>query len=61
MEPGGAVAAGFWRQNADAILVSFYGGEQTAPGVFNILYGQVNPSGKLPISFPETSDDYALT
>ena len=39
MESGGAIAAGFWKKNVDAILVSFYGGEQMAPGMFNIIYG----------------------
>lgn len=52
MQAGGAVAAGFWEENSDAILTSFYGGEQFSPAVFDVMYGRTNPSGKLPVTFP---------
>lgn len=61
MQQGGATAMGFWKKNCDAILVSFFGGEQWAPATFNILYGYTNPSGKLPVSMPETDKDQVLT
>ncbi|KAH0598360.1 hypothetical protein MHUMG1_03658 [Metarhizium humberi] len=38
-----------------AILHSFLGGEYTSDAVVEVLVGKVNPSGKLPISMPETS------
>jgi len=40
-----------WKDDVDAIIVDFYGGETMAPALLNVLYGDVNPSGKLPVSF----------
>lgn len=56
MAPG-AVLTDFWTKHSDAILVSFFGGEQFAPAIFNIMDGHVNPSGKLPITFPNSIND----
>jgi beta-glucosidase len=61
MQQGGAVAAGFWKENADAILASFFGGEQMAPAVFDVIYGRVNPSGKLPVTFPDKDNEQNLS
>lgn len=36
----------------DAILYSWHSGTCTAESIVSILYGDVNPSGRLPISFP---------
>ena len=39
----------------DAVVYLFHGGTMTGPGLVNILSGNVNPSGKLPVSFPRMS------
>lgn len=39
----------------DAIIVSWFGGESGAKAIVNTLTGKNNPSGKLPISFPQDS------
>lgn len=37
----------------DAVLYLFHGGTMTGPGLANLISGEVNPSGKLPVSFPK--------
>lgn len=38
--------------NADALLYSFHPGTMGGPAICRILYGEVSPSGKLPVTFP---------
>lgn len=45
-----------WAQdNADAVLVQFCGGEQQGAALADVLLGNVNPSGKLTVSFPRST------
>lgn len=41
--------------NADAIVYCFHGGTMTGPGLTNLLAGEVNFSGRCPVSFPRMS------
>lgn len=43
------------KENADAILVQFYAGEQQGNSMAEILLGKVNPSGRLNVSFPRST------
>lgn len=38
--------------NADALLYSFHPGTMGGPAICRLLYGEVSPSGKLPVTFP---------
>lgn len=39
---------------ADAILYAWYPGEQGAYAIGNIIFGDISPSGRLPITFPKS-------
>lgn len=38
-----------------SILVQWYAGEQEGASIADILFGKVNPSGRLPVSFPQSA------
>ena len=48
---GSAVALEPETSSCEAILQAWYGGEQGGTAVAEILFGDVNPSGKLPVTF----------
>ena len=54
---GGVIATSDWRDNPDAILLSWQAGQDGAGALVDILSGKVNPSGKLPMSFPMVYSD----
>jgi beta-glucosidase len=48
---GGAVDATSWVERAPAILESWFAGQEGGTAIANVLLGDVNPSGRLPISW----------
>ena len=46
-----------WLINVQAVLESWYPGQRGGEAIANILFGDINPSGKLPISFPKSEAD----
>jgi beta-glucosidase len=42
---------------ADAVLMAWRPGTEGGDGVADLLYGKVNPSGRLPVSWPAQSND----
>jgi beta-glucosidase len=46
-----------WRHQVKAIANLFYGGSATGNVWASFLFGDILPSGRLPIQFPETEDD----
>lgn len=47
-------------QHVPAILEAWYPGIEAGPALANILFGNTNPSGKLPISFPRATGQEPL-
>ena len=51
---GAPVDMSGWMDNCNAILEAWYPGEQGAQAITEILFGETNPSAKLPITFPRS-------
>jgi beta-glucosidase len=45
-----------WAENVPAILYSWYAGMEGGTALVRLLFGDVNPSGKLPFSIPTSVD-----
>ena len=54
---GSAIAMVPELESCDAILQWWYGGEQGGTALAEVLYGQYNPSGKLPVTFYRNTDE----
>ncbi len=46
-----------WLSNVHAVLEAWYPGIQGGQAIADILFGDVNPSGKLPVTFPQADAD----
>jgi beta-glucosidase len=46
-----------WIDSVGAVLEAWYPGEEDGRAVAAILMGNVNPSGKLPLTFPRSAED----
>jgi beta-glucosidase len=54
---GSAITSPEMEALADAILFVWYPGEQGGNAVADVLFGDANPSGRLPITFPKSIND----
>lgn len=54
---GSAVELSEVEKIADAVLLAWYPGEQGGNAVADVLFGKVNPGGRLPITFYNSTDD----
>jgi beta-glucosidase len=46
-----------WLDRVSGVVEAWYAGTEGANAVANVLFGDVNPSGKLPITFPRNEAD----
>lgn len=55
---GGAIDMTQWIDNTPAIIQSWYAGMEGGNALAKIIFGDVNPSGKLPMTFPKKLEDH---
>lgn len=46
-----------WRHDVAALLQAWFPGQSGGPALAGILFGDINPGGKLPLTFPESAAD----
>jgi len=54
---GSPIAMDEWIDDVEAVLMCWYGGMEAGHAIANVLFGDVNPSGKLPLTFPKKLSD----
>lgn len=57
LNSGGSVATAGWIDDAAALLQAWYPGQEGGRAIAEILFGDVNPSGRLPISYEKRIED----
>lgn len=55
---GSAINMNSWEAKVPGIIFAWYSGMEGGSALANILYGKVNPSGKLPFSIARNDSDY---
>lgn len=43
-----------WVEKAHTLVHAWYGGQEVGHGIVDVLFGQVNPSGRLSVTFPKS-------
>jgi beta-glucosidase len=54
---GRALSINYIAEKVSAVLAGFYLGEEGGTGAAEVIFGDVNPGGKLPITFPHSVGD----
>lgn len=47
-----------WIDQALTVLQAFFGGNECGNGIADVIFGRINPSSKLPITWPRVLEDY---
>lgn len=46
-----------WRDEVDAVLEAWYPGQEAGPAIARVLFGDTDPGGRLPATFPRRESD----
>lgn len=46
-----------WVESVNGLLQSWYLGNETGNAIADVLYGRVNPAGRLPLTLPVREED----
>ena len=57
LEGGAAIDVTGWFEDTEAVLMAWYPGAQGGHAIANVLFGDVNPSARLPVTFVASLDD----
>jgi len=57
LEGGSAIVVERWVERVPAVVLAWYPGMEGGTAIAEVLLGEVNPSGRLPISFARSVDD----
>lgn len=57
MMTGSAIAIPWEKENVPAILNAWYGGQDAGTAVADVLFGDYNPAGRLPVTFYKSDQD----
>jgi beta-glucosidase len=60
MVAGAAIMVEDWHSRTAAIIQHFYNGMEGGNALANLLFGNVNPSGKLPFTVPQNENDLPI-
>ena len=52
LEGGSAIEVSSWIEDVDALMMVWYPGREGGHAIARVLFGEISPSGKLPVSFP---------
>ena len=60
LEAGSALTLESWKDRVPAIIMAWYPGMEGGTALAEIIFGDINPSGKLPLTFPKSTDQLPL-
>jgi len=58
---GSAITMSHWLDRVDGVVLAWYPGEEGGHAVADVLFGDYNPAGRLPITFPIAEGQLPLT
>lgn len=57
LQGGSAIVVRDWVDRVEGLVMAWYGGCEGGSALARVLFGEVSPSGRLPVSFPRDMDD----